>query len=231
MPTLDLRALLELRTANPADIEGDTLLARCDLPGTMQLFRMPLQAGGALEQLTDFRDPVEGRFVSGTGRILLEHDVAGNELQQLSLLDAHPSAKPEALVRAQRFAHRDPKLSHDGTLLAYATNRDNGVDWAVYVRSLREQAERCVIAPEGTNAPAGFSPDGKVLAVTRDGDRSGDVELYLVDLQTAGVDHITPHAEAAFYGEPVWRPDGSAFFAATDEGRQLRAVARYDLAT
>src|SRR5437879_6473521 len=65
MASLDLRALLELRTAAPADIDGETLLLRCDLPGTMQLFRVPL-GGGALEQLTEFRDPVEGQYVTGS---------------------------------------------------------------------------------------------------------------------------------------------------------------------
>ncbi len=228
--TVDLRALHELCTAAPADIDGGTLLLRCDLPGTMQLFRVPLQSGGELEQLTEFRDPVEGQFVPGTGRILLEHDDAGNELTQLSLLDARPGAQRQPLVHDPRFAHREPKLSHDGTLLAYATNRDNGVEWAIYVRSLRTKNEQCVIAPEGTNAPAGFSPDGKVLSVIRDGIRSGDFDLYLVDLATGDIDHVSPHEGEAFYGEPVWRPDGSAFFAATDEGRDTCAVARYDVA-
>src|ERR671935_2069447 len=94
---LDLRTLLGLGTAVPADIEGDTLLLRSDLPGTMQLFRLPL-AGGELEQLTAFPDPVAGHFVPGTETILLEHDDAGNERTQLSLLDARPSAEPRPLV-------------------------------------------------------------------------------------------------------------------------------------
>jgi dipeptidyl aminopeptidase/acylaminoacyl peptidase len=230
MPTLDLRALLELRTAAPADIDADTLLLRCDLSGTMQLFRMPL-AGGALEQLSDFPDPVEGRFVPGSGRILLEHDDAGNELTQLSLLDARAGAHPVPLVRDPRFAHRDPRFSRDGDLLAYAANRDNGVDWAVYVRSLADAKERRVIPPEGMNAPAGFSPDGSSLAVLRDGERSGDFDLYLVDVESGAVDHVTPHDGEAFYGDPVWRPDGGAFYCATDNGRDMRAIARFDVAS
>src|SRR5437588_10309918 len=108
MASLDLRALLELRPAAPADIDGETLLVRCDLPGTMQLFRVPL-GGGALEQLTEFRDPVEGQYVSGSGRILLEHDDAGNELTQLSLLEPRLGAAPEPGVADPRYAHRDPK--------------------------------------------------------------------------------------------------------------------------
>jgi hypothetical protein len=124
---VDLRALLELRTATPADIEGNTLLLRCDLPGTMQLFRVPV-GGGDLVQLTSFADPVDGCFVPGTETILLEHDEAGNERTQLALLEARPGAEPRPLVRDPAFVHRDVSVSRDGSLLAYATNRDNGVD-------------------------------------------------------------------------------------------------------
>ena len=227
---LGLRALLELHTAVPADIADDTLLVKCDVPGTMQLFRVPVD-GGLLEQLTEFSDPVEGHFVPGTERILLEHDEAGNERTQLSLLDARPRATPEPLVRDPDFIHREPHVSRDGALLAYATNRDNGVDWAIYLRSLRDGTERRVFAPGGTNAPAGFSPDSRLLAIIRDGERSGDFDLYLVDVTSGEVDHVSPHEDVAFYGEPVWRPDGSAFFVATDQGRDTAAVVRYDLAT
>jgi dipeptidyl aminopeptidase/acylaminoacyl peptidase len=227
---LDLRALLELRTAVPADADAETLLLRCDLSGTMQLFQAPLD-GGELEQLTDFADPVEGRFVPGSGRILLEHDEAGNERTQLSLLDARPAAQPEPLVRDPEFVHRIPRLSRDGSLLAYASNRQNGVDWAVYARSLRDGSERTAFPVGPTCSPGGFSPDGRLLAVLRDGERSGDFDLFLVDVNTGGVDHVSPHEGEAAYGEPVWRPDGAAFFASTNAGRDTAAIARYDLAT
>ena len=224
---LDLRALLELPTAVPADVDGESLLLRCDLPGTMQLFRTSIRGGG-LEQLTDFRDPVDGRFVPGTGRVLLETDDAGNERTQLSLVEPRPGAKPTPLVCDPAFVHREPRLSRDGRLLAYASNRENGVDWAVYVRDLRDGSESAVSPPGGTNAPAGFSPDGRLLAVRRDGERSGDFDLYLVDVATGAAEHVSPHAREAAYGEPVWCGDG-AFLAATNQDRDTTAIARYDL--
>jgi dipeptidyl aminopeptidase/acylaminoacyl peptidase len=226
---LDLRALLGLRTAVPADIDGETLLLRCDLPGTMQLFRSPLR-GGRLEQLTDFGDPVDGCFVPGTETILLQTDEAGNEHTQLSLLDVRHAAEPVPIVHDPAFVHRHPHLSRDGTLVAYATNRDNGVDWAVYVRSLHG-SERRVFARGGVCAPAGFSPDGRLLAVLHDTERSSDNNLFLVDLETGDVDHISPHEELASYGEPVWLPDGSAFFTSTNDGRDTAAICRYELAS
>jgi dipeptidyl aminopeptidase/acylaminoacyl peptidase len=224
---LDLRALLELRTAAPAGIDGDTVLVRCDLPGTMQLFRAGLADGG-LEQLTDFPDPVEGRLVPGTGHVLVEHDDAGDEHTQLSLLAAGSPLRP--LVHDARFFHREPHFSRDGSLLAYMSNRENGVGWGVYVRSLADGTERTAVEPDGPNAPVGFSPDATTLAVLRDTGRAGDFDLLLVDLATGEIDHVNPHEGEAELGEPVWAADGRSFLVSTNEGRDTKAIARYDVA-
>jgi hypothetical protein len=60
-------------------------------------------------------------------RLLLEIDEGGNERTQL-YLDGEP------LVVDSRFIHRTPHVSHDGSLLAYSTNRRNGLDFDVVVR-------------------------------------------------------------------------------------------------
>jgi dipeptidyl aminopeptidase/acylaminoacyl peptidase len=225
---VDLRALLELRTAAPADIDGDTLLLRSDLPGTMQLFRTSLR-GGELEQLTHFPDPVEGQFVPGAQRILVEHDEAGNEHTQLSLLEA--GSDPEALVRDPDFVHRGPRFSRDGSQLAYATNRDNGVDWVVYLRSLRDGTERAIFARGGVCIPAGFSPDASAFVVLHDTGRPSDNDLYLVDLANGEMQNVAPHEDESWFDEPVWNPDGRSFFVATNEGRDTKAIKRYELET
>jgi dipeptidyl aminopeptidase/acylaminoacyl peptidase len=222
---LDLRALLELRTASPADLDCDTLLVRCDVPGTMQLFRTTVR-GGELEQLTEFPDPVDGRFVPGTAHILVEHDEAGNEHTQLSLLDG---GVLEPLVSDPDFVHREPHFSPDGSLLAYATNRDNGVDWVVYVRSMRAGRERPIFGRGGVCIPAGFSPDESMFVVLHDTGRPSDNDVYLVDLATGDMENIGPHDEESWFDEPVWSPDSRSFYVATNEGRDTKAIKRYDL--
>jgi dipeptidyl aminopeptidase/acylaminoacyl peptidase len=226
--TVDLRALLELRTAAPADVHGETLLVRCDAPGTMQLFTAS-RKGGHLEQLTALPDPVEGLFVPGSGRVLVEHDDAGNEHVQLSLLGA--GGRLEPVVANPAFVHRDPRFALDGELLAYATNRDNGVDWVIYVRSLADGSERRIFGGQGMCTPAGFSPDGRVLAVLQDTGRSGDNELYLVDFHTDPpiARHVSAHSGEAWFDDPVWRPDSSAFFVATNVDRETKTVRRFDV--
>ena len=223
--TLDLKALLELRTAAPADIDDDTLLLRCDIPGTMQLFRVPL-GGGELEQLTDYPDPVDGHLVPGTRAVLVEHDDAGNELTQLSLLG---DGVIRPLVSDLEYAHREPMFTLDGSKLAYMTNRENGVDWAIYLRDLATGTERRVFGQGGGCSVAGFSPSGRFLVVQDDTGRSGDNDLYLIDVDAGNARHLTPHDDEAWFDPPVWRPDDTAFYVASNVDRDKKAIHRYDL--
>ena len=226
---VELRTLLELRQATPLSFSGDgaTLLVDSNLPGTRQLFlaRVP---GGGLTQLTDLAEPVTGRLLPN-GRILLEIDEGGNERTQLYLLDAEPDAELEPLVVDPRFIHRSPHVSRDGALLAYVTNRRNGVDFDVVVRRLDTGAERA-FELGGWWEAFDISPDGRWVAAGRLNERAGDMDLYLLGTDTGEVVHVTPHDGEAEYGAPSWLPDSSSFFAATSAGRDTLAIGRYDLA-
>jgi dipeptidyl aminopeptidase/acylaminoacyl peptidase len=227
-----LRDLLEVAWGLPADIsaDGGTVLVLWNATGTLQLHRAPW-AGGELERLTDFAEPVDGRFVGDTGRILLRRDEGGNERHQLFLLDAEPGAEPEPLVVEPDFLHVTPELSHDGRLLAYACNRRNGVDLDVFVRDLRTGEERTVFAPGGYCEVGGFSPDARHLTVLRLTERTGDNDLHVLDLETGESVHVAPEEEDAAFDVPVWLPGGDAFLFATSSGRDTIGIARYELAT
>ena len=136
----DLRTLLELRQAYPLSwsSDGSWLLVASDLSGTRQLYSLAVGARGFcwtaaswLEQLTSYAEPVGGQLLPDD-RLLLEIDEGGNERTQL-YLDGEP------LVVDPRFIHHSPHVSHDGSLLAYATNRRNGRDFDVIVRRLDEE--------------------------------------------------------------------------------------------
>ena len=226
---IELRTLLELRQATPLSFSGDgaTLLVDSNLPGTRQLFLAQVRGGG-LTQLTDLAEPVTGRLLAN-GRILLEIDEGGNERTQLYLLDAEPGAELEPLVVDPRFIHRSPHVSRDGALLAYVTNRRNGVDFDVVVRRLDSGEERA-FELGGWWETFDISPDGRWAAAARLGARAGDMDLYLLGTETGEVVHATPHEGDAEYGAPAWLPDSSAFFAATSEGRDTLAIGRFELA-
>ena len=225
---LELADLLEARVAVPADLsaDGGTVLVSSNLSGTMQLYRMP-SSGGLLERLTAMDEPVAGRFVPGGERVLLQMDTAGDERAQLYLLD--PGGEPERLVHDPRFMHANPCFTRDGRLLAYSSNRRDGVDFDVYVRELESGEERSAYAPGGWCDAAGFSPDGGTLAVLQHTLRAGDNMLVLVDLGSGEAVEVAPHDDKAYVGPPGWLPGGRSFLFATSAGRDTIAIGRYDV--
>ena len=190
------------------------------MPGTRQLFTLPA-AGGELVQLTDYAEPVDGFFLPD-GRVLVEIDEAGNERTQLHVLGEGP------LVSDPRFNHWTPHVSLDGALLAYTTNRRNGRDFDVIVRRLASGEEQAFELGGYLNVDS-ISPDGRWVVAVRGNERAGDADLFLLGVDSGEVVHATPHEDAAEYGSTVWR--GDSFYAATNEGRDTFAIARFDLAS
>jgi dipeptidyl aminopeptidase/acylaminoacyl peptidase len=226
----DLRSLLEMRQASPLSFspDGSVLLVDSDVPGTRQLYSVPVR-GGELRQLTQFDEPVGGQFLAD-GRILLEIDAGGNERTQLYTVAAELGATPEPLVVDERYIHSSPHIGRDGTLLAYRTNRRNGTDFDIVARDLRTGEEQ-VFELGGWCEVAAISPDGRYIAAERLGERTGDSDIFLLDVATGEVAHATPHEGDAEYGRPAWLPDGTSFLAPTNAGRDTFAISRYDVAS
>ena len=226
-----VRQHLEARTAMPASwsSDGERLLVLSNLPGTMQLYELPVGARDAtLRQLTSESEPVSGFYVPGTDRVIVVRDDGGSERYQLYLLEAHGL---EPLIHEPEFMHVPGGVTRDGRLLAYSCNRRNGVDFDIYVRALDSGDEHCVYDGGGMCSGLGFSPDGTWLAVSKPTEKSGDNELYLANVATGELIHVTPHDDEAESTGPAWLPDSSAFFFTTDVGRDVAAVARYDMST
>ena len=139
--------------------DGSTLLVASNLPGTHQLYTLP-----GMEQVTSYDEPVTGQFLPD-GRILVEMDEGGNERTQLHVAGQGP------LVSDLRYVHRTP-VAH-GRVLAYSTNRRNGVDFDIVARDLETGDER-VFELDGHNYVVAVSPDERYIAVERTGARSGD---------------------------------------------------------
>ena len=235
-----LRSYLEIRSASPTSFSSDgrRVLVSSNLTGTDQLYRVAVD-GGTLESLTAEPERVFGTYLPARDDVLVSTDAGGNERHQLYLLADAPGAALRPLVVEDDFIHWPGGASRDGRLVAYACNRRNGVDFDVYVRPLDGgdrggAGDRCVFAAGGWCQPAGFSPDGRWLAVIRLTERNGDNDLYLVDVTgppgPESVRHVSPHDDEATFGPPAWLADSSGFHFATDTGRNVTALARYDLA-
>ena len=232
---MSLVELLRSRSARALDEDavGNVLVAS-NLTGTYQLYE---HAGGSLRRLTDFDEPVSGRYLPAAGRRrgVLSMDAGGNERHQLYLfdLDDPPGSdlsRLEPLTDAPEFVHKLIGVRPDGRTIGYVSNRRNGVDFDVWTRDLGSGEDRCVYAGGGwCQEASGFSPDGRWLTVTRPGARPLDTDLLLVDVHTGERRIILEHPEeTALVGPLAWCADGS-IFVCSNVGRDLCAVFHYDL--
>jgi dipeptidyl aminopeptidase/acylaminoacyl peptidase len=237
------RALLRSPTSVLADVSHDPagperLLVRGDATGTMQLSEL---VDGERFVLTDLPEPVGGAHYLPIGRqAVLEIDQGGNERHGLWLIDLDAAtAEPvrelaglRALTSDPRFGHHFAGASPDGRLIAYVSNRGNGVDFDLWTVALATGEHRLVHAG-GTwyHASSGFAPDGRTVAVLAPGNRPLDQDLVLIDVETGVANTPLAHPEeAALVGSPAWIDDGS-FAVSSNVGGDFRTILRHDLAT
>ena len=227
-----LRDYLEIRSAVPTSFspDGSKVLVLSNLTGTFQPYRVA-RSGGELRQVVQLEEPVSGSYLPTCEDVLLSVDSGGDERHQLLLVHEDGTGL-RPLTDDPEAIHRAGGVTRDGSLLAFASNARNGVDFDVYTLGLDGSGPpvaRRVFAPGGWCQAAGFSPDGRWLAVVRLTERNADNDLYLVEMGGSEVVHVSPHDDEATFTGPSWLPDSSAFFFATDCGRDRRAIARYDL--
>ncbi len=235
-------------SASTGSAGSDRLLIRSDLTGVMQLYELaspgPALAdadrGGdsrALRPITDLAEPVgNAAYVPGTRTAIAEVDRGGDERHQLYLvdLDGEPSGPEDlrAITADPRFGHHLAGVSPDGSLVAYVSNRQNGVDFDLWVCDLGSSEHRCLYAGGAwCQAASGFSPDGRWVSVLRPGARPLDMDLLLVEVASGRVLTVLPHPdEAAGFGPPVWW-GATTIFVSSNVGADRAAVVRFDLDT
>lgn len=92
-----------------------------------------------------------------------------------------------------------PTFSPDGKTLAFASNRTGR--WAIYTMDTDGKSVVQLTNSQSQDLHPSFSPDGKTLVYCSMGTRSGEWELWTVDLATSARRMI---GEGLF---PVWSPD------------------------
>jgi len=211
--------------------DGEQVLYVNNMSGQFNLWRVALD-GGRPDQLTAFTDDtVRVLGVSsrdGTVVFCADHD--GDEFHQIYLVD--PSGGwPEQITDAPQVQHyvSGNSFSPDGTKLAYAANARTPTDMEVWIRELDSGDVRPVFGQDMYSFPGAWSPDGTKL-IGLDFRNNSDSTIHLIDLESGEAPEVTPHDEDGLYLPGPWAADGSGFYFLSDEGREFRGLAFYDVA-
>jgi dipeptidyl aminopeptidase/acylaminoacyl peptidase len=210
--------------------DGSDVLFVSNISGQFNLWR---SGGGWPEQLTAFTD-ITVRLLGVSprdGTIVICADRDGDEFHQLYFVDPE-QGWPEQITDAPRVQHfvGPDAFSPDGTKLAYAANARIETDNETWIRNLDSGEARNVFGEGKNTYPAAWSPDGTKILVL-DFRAISDTSIYLVDLDAGESRELTPHDEEGVYLPGPWTADGSGFYFITDEGREFRGLAFYDVAS
>ena len=231
--TLDITRLLELTTWRAFDVADDgRVLAGCDESGSVQLVEL---ADDRRTELTALPGAVTGRYLPGERAVVVQHDSDGDERGQLSLLRlddrrTRPArlSELEPLVRDTDHVHR--LLDVLPGRIVYATNRRNGVDFDVVIRSVVTGEEHVVYDGGGMVAEVSLSPDSRFAGITVPAAKPLSDQVILADtMPETGADRLrelTARDEGGRHLLPGWHADG--LVVTSDAERDRTGIARLD---
>ncbi|MFB6172756.1 MAG: alpha/beta fold hydrolase [Haloarculaceae archaeon] len=231
MHDYDLERYLNVESAYGASLGPDGRVAfLLDTTGVPQVWSLDRPRGWPAQRT--FGDE-RVTFVSWSPErpeLVFGMDEGGNEREQFFRLDddgavtdltAHPDAK-----------HRWGGWSHDGERFAFASNRREESVFDVYVQDRDATGADADLVYEGDGwlSLSGWSPDDDRLLV-HEARSSFDHDVYVLDLASGDLEHVTPHEGTVRFQSAQWGPAGEALYLVTDQGEDTLYLARLDLAS
>ena len=199
-----------------------------DITGTPQVWAVDAN-GGWPDQLTFFTEKNWTLNASPDGkRLICTRDIGGNERYQMFLLDSDG-------LEVARISHDMDAIYHfgawspDGKRIAFSSNERNGLHFDVYVQDLDDVEPQLVYQSTGMFDVLAWSPDSSQLIILHSVS-SAQMPLYLLDLHTSEIKHLTPLDEPVNNLAVKWAKDGTVYLL-TNRNRDLVSIATMDDST
>jgi len=226
----DLDRYLNVRSAYGASFAPDgTLSFMLDATGTPQVWTVD-EPESWPAQRTFYEERVTFATWSPERRELaFGMDEGGNERAQLYRLDADDGTVTNLTGRPDA-KHRWGGWSHDGDPFAFASNRRDESVFDVYVQDRTETGDDATLVHEGDGwlSVGGWSPDDDRLLVSQ-AHWSFDQDLFVLDLDSGELRHVTPHDGDVRFTSAQWGPAGDAVYLTTDYEANTSYLARLDV--
>jgi len=200
-----------------------------------------LVAGGEPRQLTNSQG--ESYFIlsyfPNDNRILLESDRGGNELFHIFLRSEDGTLKDLTPGEKTRVVFHG--WSYDDKSFFYGSNERNPRQMDLYKMDLETFMPQIIyqndsgfrftpIFPSGQHYFPGISPDKRYLALYET-HSNFDSDMYLYDLESKELKHLSPHEGEIEHFPQTFSPDGKSLYYLTDRGREFMYLMQYDIAS
>jgi dipeptidyl aminopeptidase/acylaminoacyl peptidase len=238
-----IERFLNVRSASAPTLspDGRFICFLTNITGVSQVWQVPAESGWPT-QLTFTSESVRGvHYSPRKHELIYSMDTGGNERTQLYRLYGIGGGtdhgigegwNTEDLTRNPKAIHTFGGWSHGGDRIAFSANSEDLSRFDIFVQEIGEQeAHLLQKGPGGYYSPVGWSPDDKFVLVRRM-ESNYNQDLYLIEVETGKVRHLTPHKGDAQYHSPSWSGDGKAVYCASTAGdRDQLGLAEIDVAS
>ena len=213
-----IQQYLSIKSASAPSLspDGKKLAYLTNATGTSQIWMVDLPKGKP-KQMTNYEDNVG--FVSWSPKgdgLVFGKARGGDENTQFFWMS--PGGEIKQLTNEPRVRHNFGDWSEDGSKIFYASNKRDRAYFDIYSMDLATGGETMLYQQNGSVNFAAISEDGAKIVVTKDSDKfSLDDDLYLIDVKSGEVKHITPHEGPVQYGDVHFLKDGTILMGTNED--------------
>jgi dipeptidyl aminopeptidase/acylaminoacyl peptidase len=210
--------------------DGEEVAYATDISGNYNVWRQSAE-GGWPYQLTGFLERAVRRVAwspDGT-RLAVAADRDGDEKEQIFVLPARGGTARRLAPRDDvRYLLGDQPWAPDGRTLACACNSEDEANFDLVQIDVETGAVRRLSEEPHFHTAHCWSPDGRLLCgtITRSNMHQ---DVVIADREAGALSCVTAARPAAQRQPLGFSADGSSLYLLTDEGREFKGLARFDL--
>jgi dipeptidyl aminopeptidase/acylaminoacyl peptidase len=213
-----IQQYLNIKSASAPSLspDGRKLAYLTNATGTSQIWMVDLPKG-APKQMTNYEDNVGFVIWSPKGDGLVFGKARGGD-ENTQFFWMSPDGEVRQLTNDPKVRHNFGDWSEDGSRIFYASNRRDRNFFDIYSMDLVTGSETMLYQQNGSVSFTAISKDGAKIVVSKASDKfSLDNDLYLIDVKTNEVKHITPHEGPSQYTDVHFLKDGTLLLGTNED--------------
>jgi len=197
--------------------------------GIYNAYTIPVK-GGKPTQITDSKEePIWAiSFLPKDNRILFRSDKGGNEIGHIFLRDIDGTIKdltPDNDLRSVFYG-----WSYDEQSFFFGSNKRDRKFMDVYEMNIADFSGKMIYQNDRGFDFGGISNDKKYMALVKP-ITTNNADVFLYNLITKELKHITPHEGEIYYYISSFSVDSKYLYYLTDENHEFTHLKRYDINT
>ncbi|MBP6003397.1 MAG: S9 family peptidase [Pyrinomonadaceae bacterium] len=205
-----IQQYLNIKSASSPSMspDGREVAYLSNVTGTTQVWATLISSPKPV-QLTNYEDNVSFvRWLSDGSGMIFGKAKGGDENTQFYWMDKF-GQRVKPLTNDPAVRHNFELISRDAAVIAYSSNKRNRNYFDIYAMDIASGREVLLYQQDGDNSIVALSDNGRQFIISRSGgELSLDNNLYLVDAKTKTATLLTPHTEAAQFGNARFTADG-----------------------